>query len=62
MSEDQLAACQGKQGFANEALARQVVARRSTRTNYKKAKPVLNVYRCQFCHEFHIGATLRAAK
>lgn len=45
--------CEGKQGFERPHEARKVAARMKGRAT---------VYRCEFCHRFHIGSEVRAPR
>jgi hypothetical protein len=53
MSTDwRVVSCQGKEAFASWQLAEQVRkgrGRRNDRTDQRQ------VYRCEFCHKFHLG-------
>lgn len=61
----QITACAGKEVYASPAEARRVIVRRlarSKRGNRKHtnaALGMLNVYRCEFCHQWHIGRRAR---
>lgn len=49
-SERFASGCYGKQGFASATLAQRVAKRARQNRDAK-----LQVYRCKFCHQWHIG-------
>lgn len=52
-------ACAGKHGYPNFGAASGVI--RSRRKKEKKGGLKLAVYRCSFCHLWHVGSSRRSA-
>lgn len=55
--QGRLAACEGKRSFPDYALA--VAVRNRMRRRRKRR---LAVYRCRYCHDWHIGTNTRVFK
>lgn len=56
MNTWRLTACEGKQGFATFDLAERVRQRGKRKTESR------SVYRCQFCHLFHVGRPFKTRR
>jgi hypothetical protein len=56
-------ACEGKTAYRSAKKAHRALARQSRRKGGVKpasaARGNVHVYRCNYCHEFHIGSTTR---
>ena len=55
-------ACEGKQAYPSAVKAHSALARQSKRHGVRPAsqgRGDVHAYRCNYCHQFHIGSTTR---